>query len=839
MRPPLQAPETPGLDSAEAARRLRADGPNALPRALPRTTWRIALEVAREPMFQLLAAAVGIYLVLGERAEALVLLAFLAVIVLITLVQERRTERVLEALHDMTSPRALVWRDGERQRVAGSELVCGDTIELAEGDRVPADARLLSANDLRVDESLLSGESLPVAKQVGAGASGTVSAGTLVVAGQARAEVTATGARSDIGRIGKVLGTLPVEGTPLHRQTRRLVRWFSVLGLGVSVFVGALHAWLLGDWLAAALAGITLAMSMLPQEFLLILTVFMAMGAFRLSRHRVLTRRSATIEALGAATVLCTDKTGTLTLNRMAIARLVRLDGGTAQRWDASAGALPEAFHTLLRHGILASENDPFDPMERAFHALGAQHLPAPPDGGTLVHEYGLSPERPVMTHVWQATPTAPCTVALKGAPETVARLCRLPDTEAAALHEEAQMLASQGHRVLAVAQGAWPAGDWPPTPEGFDLRLLGLVALADPLRDQVPQAVRDCQQAGIRVLMITGDHPVTAQAIARQAGIAGAEGLLLGAQVEALDMAALRQAVAHTAVFARVAPQQKLRIVEALKANGEVVAMTGDGVNDAPSLRAAHIGIAMGGRGTDVAREAASLVLLDDDFGTLVQAIRVGRRIFDNLRKAMRFVLAVHVPIAGLTLVPLVLGWPLLFTPMHIAFLEIVIDPVGSIVFEAEEAESDVMQRPPRAPQAPLFSPALVATSLVQGALVLLCVGGFYGLLLQQAVADTQARAAGFVALVVANLALVLVNRARQPRWQAVFSTHNRALLVTVLLTLAMLSLVMGLPPLRTLFGFATPDAPTLLAALTVGAGVLLPLWAWRRLSSRWDSPS
>ncbi len=837
--PDLTPPATPpGLSQTEADSRLRADGPNALPRAAPRTTWRIALEVAREPMFQLLAAAVGIYLLLGERSEALVLLAFLAVIVGITLVQERRTERVLEALHDMTSPRALAWRDGERQRIAGTELVCGDVIELAEGDRVPADARLLQANDLRVDESLISGESVPVGKQAGSGEAGTVFAGTLVVAGQARAEVTATGARSHIGLIGKVLGTLPTEATPLHRQTRRMVRWFSVLGLVVSLVVGVLYAWALGDWLGAALAGITMAMAMLPQEFLLILTVFMAMGAFRLSRHRVLTRRSATIEALGSATVLCTDKTGTLTHNRMAIAALVRLDGELPQRWDATTTHLPDAWHPLLHHGILASENDPFDPMERAFHALGAQHLPALPTNLTLVHEYGLSADCPAMTHVWHTPGAAHTTVAIKGAPETVARLCRLPPAQAEAWLGQAQALAAQGHRVLGVAHATWGNGQWPATPEGFDFQPLGLVALADPLRDNVPQAVRDCQQAGIRVVMITGDHPVTAQAIAAQAGIHGTEGLLLGAQVAALDDMALRQAVAHTAVFARVAPQQKLRIVQALKANGEVVAMTGDGVNDAPSLRAAHIGIAMGGRGTDVARESASLVLLDDDFGTLVQAIRLGRRIFDNLSKAMRFVLAVHVPIAGLTLVPLVLGWPLLFTPMHIAFLEIVIDPVGSIVFEAEEAESDVMSRPPRAPDAPLFSPALIVTSLLQGALVLLLVGGFYGSLLGQSVPAEAARAAAFTALVLANIALVLVNRSLHARWRVALGSHNRALLVTVLLTLAMLALVLGVPALRTLFGFAMPDTLTLLGALGVGVGALLPLWGLRSATQRWATP-
>jgi Ca2+-transporting ATPase len=826
------SPSHPGLTRQEATRRLAADGPNDLPRPPQRTTWRIAYEVAREPMFQLLAAAAAIYLVLGDVSEAAVLLAFVAVTVAITLVQERRTERVLEALHDMTSPRALVWRDGRRERLAGVDVVCGDLLELVEGDRVPADARLLEANDLLVDESLLSGESLPVAKHAADGQS-LVYAGTMVVAGQGLAEVVATGARSEIGRIGKVLGAIEPETTPLARQTRQLVRWFSVLGLAVSLLVALLYVLTHGDWLGGALAGVTMAMSMLPQEFLLILTVFMAMGAWRLSQHRVLTRRSATIEALGAATVLCTDKTGTLTHNRMAVAALARFDADAPLRWSAGDGPLPESFHALLLHGVLASERHPFDPMERAVHALGAQALSPLPSDWDLVHEYGLAPDLPVMSHVWRGADGGLHRIAAKGAPESVVALCRLPAAGAASVLAEAGRLADLGMRVLGVARAAWGTEAWPGEQRDFDFRFLGLLALADPLRDNVPQAVRECRQAGIRVVMITGDHPGTALAIARQAGLDGESGLLRGDQVAALNDADLRRAVAATTVFARVAPQQKLRIVEALKANGEVVAMTGDGVNDAPSLKAAHIGIAMGGRGTDVAREAASLVLLDDDFGSLVQAVRLGRRIFDNLRKAMRFVFAVHVPIAGLTLLPLLLGWPLLFTPMHIAFLEIVIDPVCSIVFEAEDEEPDVMNRPPRDPLAALFSPWLIATSLLQGALVLAAVAACYGIWLHTGVPAGQARAAAFVALVVSNISLILAIRSPRSRWHTMLAMRNRALWITLGVTLAMLSAVVGVPALRQLFGFDLPTPATLAAAVLVGLGVL-PLLLLQRAVGR-----
>jgi len=638
-----------GLSAAEAAQRLQTDGPNELSPPQRRTLWHIAVDLAREPMLQLLIAAGAIYLLLGNRGEALMLLGFVAVTVLISISQERRTERVLEALRELTSPRALVLRDGQSLRIAGTEVVVGDLLLLAEGDRVAADARLLTANDLQTDESLLSGESLPLAKQPGEGEAGAVFAGSLVVGGQGLARVTATGARSEIGRIGTSLGEIAAPATPLHLQTRRLMRRFSILGLGLSLLVVLLFGLTRGDWLAGLLAGITLAMSLLPQEFLLILTVFMAMGAWRLSRQQVLARRAATIETLGSATVLCTDKTGTLTCNKMAVAELAPAQGVVQVE--------------LLELAILASEREPFDAMERALHERGHLDLPAAawhPDW-TLVHEYGLSPELPAMTHVWQTG--AGHVVAIKGAPEAVMGLCALATAQREALSAQAQAMAVRGLRVLAVARAEWPAAPWPASPaspDGFTFRLLGLLAFADPLRPEVPAAIEECRAAGLRVLMITGDHPATALAIASQAGLASGQGAVTGAEMAAMEEAELRVCVQSHAVFARIKPQQKLALVEALQAQGEVVAMTGDGVNDAPSLKAAHIGIAMGQRGSDVAREASSLVLLDDNFGSIVKAVRLGRRIFDNLRKAMAFVLAVHVPIAGLSLLPLLLGWPL-----------------------------------------------------------------------------------------------------------------------------------------------------------------------------------
>ncbi|MBW6496445.1 MAG: HAD-IC family P-type ATPase, partial [Burkholderiaceae bacterium] len=735
----LEESQLAGLSTAEAAQRLANDGPNELPQARRRTIARIAMEVVREPMFQLLVAAALVYLLLGDAGEALMLLAFVVMIVVITLVQERRTERVLEALRDLTSPRALVVRDAERVRVAGREVVRGDLLVLHEGDRVPADALLLAAHDLQTDESLLTGEAVPVRKIAaqneppGARPGGDnlpwVYAGTVVVDGQGMARVHATGAASEMGRIGKALFELEPPLTPLRIETRRMVRVFSIIGLTLSTAVVVLYGLIRGNWLEGVLAGIALAMSMLPQELFLILTVFLAMGAWRMSHQHVLTRRAATIETLGAATVLCTDKTGTMTQNRMAIAELASTSAQESEFCMVNSGPIAASFHELLDTAVLASEPDPLDPMDRAIHLLAERCLPAGArhEGWILEHEYSLNERCLAMSHVWRPASGDNSVVAIKGAPEAVAALCRLDAAQDEHLQRDARAMATRGLRVLAVARAEFSGEVLPDSPEDFRFRLLGLLALADPLRATVPGAIEECRAAGIKVVMITGDYPATAGAIAQQAGISSEHGMLTGEQVAAMGDAELSSAIANVTVFARVLPEQKLRIIQAFKARGEVVAMTGDGVNDAPSLKAAHIGIAMGGRGTDVAREASSLVLLDDDFGSIVKAIRLGRRIYDNLRKAMAFVLAVHVPIAGLALLPLLFGWPIVFFPAHIAFLELVIDPVGSFVFEAEDEEQDIMGRPPRDPQSSLFSPRLIAWSLIQGVLILLTAAAFF----------------------------------------------------------------------------------------------------------------
>lgn len=804
-----------GLSSQEAARRLHDHGANELPQERRRGPFRIVIDALREPMLQLLLGAGVIYLVIGDLAEALILLGFAVLNVALVAYQESRTERALAALKDLTSPHALVVRDGKRQRIPARNLVAGDVAVVSEGDRVPADCLLIEAADLLADESLLTGESVPVRKSAGTAGSPAdtrpggedsphIWSGSLIVAGAGLARVTATGAGTEIGRIGKSLAAVEGAPSPLQVQTRRLVRLFAAVGIGASVLLTVVYGALHGEWLKAVLAGITLAMATLPEEFPLVLTIFLVLGAWRISKSHVLARRTAAVEALGAVTVLCTDKTGTLTLNRMEVAKL-RAGG---QEWPQAGGrdALPEPFHALAEFAILASRPDPFDPMERAFHDFGERvlaqtgHLHA---DWVLAHGYPLAPGLLAMSQVWRSQAGDGFVIAAKGAPEAVADLCHLPDVRLDAVRLDVAALAQEGLRVLAVARAKFDGPGWPGSQHDFDFEFLGLIGLADPLRPGVRGAVADCAGAGIRVAMITGDHPATARAIAREAGIP-ANDVLTGQEMAALDDAALCERIRGTSVFARIMPEQKLRLVQAFAADGEVVVMTGDGVNDAPSLKAAHIGVAMGGRGTDVAREAASLVLLDDDFTSLVKAVRLGRRIDDNLRKAVGYVLAVHVPLAGMSLIPVLLGWPLVLGPIHVVFLELIIDPVSSIVFESEPEEPGVMTRRPRDPKAPLFDTPLLLRGLVQGGVVLVAAMGMFLLGIGGAHGEEVARATAFVTLVLGNLGLVLTHRSIvASAFRSIF-IPNRALAFVAALTLSALALALEVPWLRGLFGFA-----------------------------------
>jgi len=824
-----------GLSEEEAAQRLKQDGYNEIPSARKRSIFKIAFDVVREPMFLLLIACGTIYLLLGDTEEAMMLLGFVFVVIGITLYQERKTERALEALRDLSSPRALVIRDGMQKRIAGREVVRGDILILTEGDRVPADGIVLSCINLSIDESLLTGESVPVLK---AAAEETIEMGppggddqpyvfssTLVVQGRGIARALGTGVRTEVGKIGMALSALETEETLLQKGMRVLVRNLALIGLSLCVLVVIIYGLTRGDWLNGVLAGLTLAMAMLPEEFPVVLTVFLALGAWRIAQNQVLTRRPPAIETLGSATVLCVDKTGTLTLNRMSVAKIL----AAGQFYDLRQNSntpLPETFHKLVEFSMLASHKDPFDPMEQAIRKLGDDRLVETEhihQDWKLIREYPLSKDLMALSHVWKSPDGRDYVIAAKGAPEAIADLCHFNNAQWNEMSDAIKAMADDGLRLLGVARASFRQPTLPGEQHDFKFRFLGLIGLADPVRPMVHEAIRQCYTAGIRVIMITGDYPGTAQNIARQINLTPSDEVITGAELDQMSDEELQRKIKSVNIFARVIPEQKLRLVTALKSNGEIVAMTGDGVNDAPALKSAHIGIAMGGRGTDVARESSSLVLLDDDFSSIVTAFKMGRRIFDNIKKAMAYIFAIHVPIAGMSLIPVLFKWPLVLLPVHIVFLELIIDPACSIVFEAEPEEAHVMNRPPRNPKESLFSRKTLVLSIMQGLIVLIILLGVFSISLYRGHGEKDARAITFTTLIIANLGLIMTNRSWSHSILSTLRKPNKALWWVVAGTLIFLSLVLYVPFLRNMFRFSQLHPIDLFICLAAGISSII----------------
>ncbi len=829
-----------GLSNVEVAEKLKTDGYNELPTSKKRNVFTIAIEVVKEPMFLLLVACGIMYLLLGDIKEALLLLGFVFVIMGITFVQEQKTERALDALRDLSSPRALVIRGGKQIRIAGREVVKGDIIILSEGDRVPADAVILQSINLSADESLLTGESVPVRKSCkdnsesemveiitpGGDDLPFVYSGSMIVQGQGIARVVGTGSNTEIGKIGIALKSVVIEETLLKKETGKLVRNLATVGGILCLTVILIFGFVRMDWVQGFLAGLTLAMAILPEEFPVVLTIYLALGAWRLSKRNVLTRRIPVVETLGAATVLCVDKTGTLTMNQMGIAQifangdLVKIDGDNSD-------PIPESFHELIEYGILASRKDPFDPMEKALTALGdiklsgTEHIH---NDWQLVEEYSLSKELLAMSNVWKSESTNQLIISSKGAPEAILDLCHLPGEKMEELSREVDTMSSNGLRVIGVAQASLGIAELPDNQHDFDFNFIGFVGFADPVRSTVPKAIEECYKAGIRVIMITGDHPGTAQSIAKQIGLSNYEKFITGPELNLMTENELEQRIRDTNIFCRVVPEQKMKLVNALKADNEIVAMTGDGVNDAPALKSAHIGIAMGGRGTDVARESASLVLLDDDFNSIVGAVKMGRRIFDNLKKAMSYIFSIHVPIAGLSLLPLLIHKDLILLPIHIVFLQLIIDPACSVVFEAEKEEADLLKRKPRNIKEPLFGRKNVLICLLQGLGILIACVIVYYIGIENDKDQSKARALAFTTLIVANICLILTNRSWSESLFTIFKEKNTAFYFVLTGAIIFLGVALYVTPVRELFKFSYLHVNDVLMCLV--AGVLSIAW-------------
>ncbi len=826
-----------GLSASEAAGLLVKDGYNELPSARKRSLLAVALKSLKEPMFLLLVACGAIYLVLGDIHEAMMLLGFVFVIMGITVYQEGKSERAIDALRDLSSPRALVIRDDIQKRIPGREVVKGDIIIVREGDRVPADSVMLWGISVTADESILSGESVPVRKIAEKRAKSEFArpggddlpflySGSLITRGEGLARVLATGSDTEMGRIGRSLSRIREEKTALQKQTDKLVRIIFTIAVFLCVFVVIVYGLTRGNWLDSILSGITLTMALLPEEFPVVLAIFLALGAWRISRKNVLTRKAAAVETLGAATVLCVDKTGTLTQNTMKLAKLFNGE----EFYDitgAKGSGLPEKFHEVIEYGILASRKDPFDPIEKALEDVGHKTLYATEhihNNWPLAEEYPISKEVMALSHAWETPDGKGFVISAKGAPEAIQDLCHMTPGEKEALGVNINKMAGEGLRVLGVAKASFDKKKLPASQHDFDFKFIGLIGLADPVRPNVPAAIQECYRAGIRVAMITGDYPVTAQNIAKAIGLKNPEAVITGPELRKMDSETLRKICGNVNIFSRVQPEQKLEIVNALKACGEVVAMTGDGVNDAPALKAAQIGIAMGGRGTDVAREASDIVLLDDDFSSIVEAVRLGRRIFDNLKKAIAYIISVHVPIAGAAFIPVVMGWPLILYPAHIVFLELIIDPACSVVFESEPAEENVMKRPPRDPKESLFGAKPLILSFLQGLSSLTVVIAVFLMALRSGHSENSARALAFITFIISNLCLILTNRSWARSIISLFSVTNRALAWVIAGAIIFLSLVLYTPFLRGVFHFGEIHPGDIIICLV--AGIFSVLW-------------
>jgi Ca2+-transporting ATPase len=820
-----------GLTTKQAQEKLKSYGFNELPEAKSKNIAHIALEVIKEPMFLLLISCGILYIFLGDYREGIILLCTIFIIISITFYQYQKTEKALESLKKLSSPRVLVIRDGIEKRIAGREVVPQDIIILNEGDRIPADAKIIETSNITVDESMLTGESLAVNKSI-EDKLNLVYSGTLVVQGKAKAEVITTGIHAQLGKIAQSLKTVDEDETRLQKEMKVLIRRFAIIGAVISTSVVVLFYFTRGNFIQSLLNGISAAMAILPEEFPVVFTVFLALGAWRLSKKNVLTRKPSAIETLGSATVLCSDKTGTITQNKMHIAALNNSENTFL---NESFHSNTEALKLVMLNAFYASAKEAIDPMEKAIAEKAKQLFNESGEALMLIKEYPLSKQLMAMTMVQESSSTEQYIVSAKGAPEAILKLCKLNTEQTNKQIQTVNELAAKGYRILGVANTVLSKGTvLPESQTDFSFHFLGFVAFEDPIRPEVPQAIKECTEAGIKVMMITGDFPATAKCIAKQCGL-NTEGVISGEELKQMSDDELKEKIKNITVFARVVPEQKLRIVKALKDNGEIVAMTGDGVNDAPALKAAHIGIAMGNKGTDVAREASSLVLLDDNFASIVAAIRLGRRIFDNLEKAMSYIVAIHIPIIGLTLLPAFINTlPLFLMPLHIVFMELIIDPVCSVAFEAEQEEKGIMNKPPRDANKSFFGAKHISFSIFKGLLLLCIVLYVYYISVQEGHTIGEVRAIAFSSLIIGNVFLILTSLSSTRSFLAVIIEKNIAAVSIMLLAITLLAAIIFIPSLQQIFSFEYPGYVHFISSVIAAFTMLLLLEGIKFVRSR-----
>ncbi len=823
-----------GISEQEARQRLEQFGPNELKDGTDRSFFKIVLDALCEPMLLILIGIGTIYLILGEIEEVFSLITFLFLIISITVFQEHKTEKTLSLLKRLSSPRAIVIRDGKQKKIPGREIVPGDLIYLSEGDRVPADLELIEGGPLSIDESILTGESYPVEKGRLISGKNQMLSGTLVIRGQAWGKVFGTGHNTEIGKIGTSLEKAKINPTPLQRQAKKMVNKLGLIALILTLFIIFYYGMTSQQWLEAILVGLTLAMAIIPNELPAVLLIFLAGGAWRISKRQVLTRRVPAVEALGGITALCVDKTGTLTQNRMIIASLWS-EGKEIDLLSTKVEKLPVAFYEVLEFGILASNPHPFDPMEKALHSAGLSYLYQTEHlhpQWVITKEYPLTDELLAVSYAWRDKLESGHNIGAKGAPEAIIDLCHLKGKSASEIETQVRVMASKGLRVIGVAKAH--AESLPPIQHDLNFQFMGLVGLADPIRSDAKDSVLECQQAGIKVMMITGDHPFTAQSIARQIGLDNCSEVLTGAEIDKLSDMDLMEQLKFVRIFCRMQPLQKHRIVTILQKSGEVVAMTGDGVNDAPALKKADIGIAMGERGTDVAREAASIVLLDDNFSSIVAATKIGRRTYHNLEEAFSYLLSIHIPITIISIIPVIFKFPLILLPVHVAFLHLIIEPVSTIFFEAKPVEAELMKKPPRKMNDPILKKDKIITSLFRGFWITFVVMSVFFISFWREHSVDDIRGLTFTALIFSNLALIFSFEDKK-------ATTRKRLTPTMLtlMTVMLVSIVLYVPLFRKLFHLEFLHPADIVACISSGIitkiGLkLIPNWfSWMVLTA------
>lgn len=817
-----------GLTSEEARKLQEHYGKNELTPQKKQSFIKKVFHIICEPMFLLLLIAAVIYFILGEPRDGAIMLIFVIGVISIDVIQEWKTDRTLNALKDLSAPHITVIRDGKETNIASIDLVPGDWMLIYEGVKIPADGVIVRCSDLCVDESSLTGEAEGVWKESAENAQPSADywrkdycyAGTLVTQGTATVQVDKIGTTTEYGKIGADVAAAPQDDTPLQKQTGKLVKTCAAIAIVLFVLVGIItyfnipdHAF--GDRIVESiLSGVTLAMAMIPEEFPVILTVFLSMGAWRLAKKQSLVRKLPSVETLGAVSVLCVDKTGTITMNQMTV----------QETWAANGDEL-----TLCETMGLGCETEAYDPMEKAMLSyceklgIAGEQL----FSGELITEYAFTNELKMMGHVWNRS--GGIVIACKGSPECILTICRLSDEEKELVQQKITAMSEQGLRVIAVGTQTCESAEEIPTQiTDCRLTLLGLIGLADPPRETVKRDIAVCNRAGIRVVMITGDNGVTAASIAKKIGMKNCDHILTGDMLNEMSDEELREEVKDVSIFSRVIPEHKMRIVKAFKENGEIVAMTGDGVNDAPALKYADIGIAMGKRGSEVSREAADLILLDDNFSTIVDTVKDGRRIYDNIRKAVGYVFTIHIPIAFSSLLAPILGVapPSLFLlPLHVVLLELIIDPTCSIVLECQPAESNCMDRKPRSPQEKLLTAKGLFKSVLQGLVVFgASFSAYYTLLGNNPDNAPAARAMGLAIIMIANLLLVQVNSSD---YDFAFQSmkllfKNKVMWLTCLGTIVGLFVILY-SPLNSFLKLAPLSPGQLLAAIGIACGSVL----------------